>query len=355
MNDLKQKKGYLILEDGTVFEGFLFGAENECVGELVFTTKTDYMNVFTDPNHCSQIVISAFPIGGSYGFNSYFSTPQTHLKGFIVKNWCQEPSNFKSEGNLDTFFMSNNITGFYGTDTRRLVKIVRDKGRVYAKISSSKEYDKNIKTYKPADLIKSVSTKAPYTAGNGRFKIAVLDFGIKNDAKDALINRNCTLNVLPYNTSISKIKAMNPDGILLSDGPEELDNADIICLISDIIKLKVPTLGIGLSHLLAAAAHGLVLNRLKIPHRGNNQPVIDLRTNKIYVTSQNHAYEIQDKNTSVLANIMFKNVNDNSIEGLYYKDINCCTVQFMPKNSGGGLDTNFIFDKFVSMTARLRN
>ena len=351
------KPAYLVLENGKVFEGKFFGAKRDIIGELVFTTgMTGYLETLTDNSYYGQIVLQTFPLIGNYGVIPQDSENLTQTIGagaYIVKSWCEEPSNFRSEGNLDTFLKSVNVTGLYGIDTREVAKIIRENGVMNAKITC----DKNnvdfgeIKNYKVTNAVENVSCKEikEFKSKTGKYKTVMFDFGMKESIKQKLLDRGCDVWVVPYNTTSEKIKDINPDGIVLSDGPgDPAENDGIVCNIKEILKLNIPTFGICFGHQILALANGFKTEKLKHGHRGASQPVKDLSTGKVYITSQNHGYFVSsdsiDKN---IANILFENVNDKTCEGLEYKNHPVFSSQFHPDNYDGPHGTGFLFGRFI--------
>ncbi|MCL1858956.1 MAG: carbamoyl phosphate synthase small subunit [Oscillospiraceae bacterium] len=377
------KPAYLILETGRIFEGKFFGAERDTIGEIVFTTgMTGYLETLTDSSYFGQIILQTFPLIGNYGIissdfeNFENSSGQTGASAYIVKSWCEEPSNFRSEGNLDTFLKSKNITGLYGIDTREVAKIIRETGVMNAKITDNiNNIDfEEIKNYKITNAIKNVSCEnisqfvgariarpqADGRTANGRpYKVVLIDYGMKESIKQKILNKNCDVWVVPYNTTAEKIKNINPDGIILSDGPgdpADESNLEIINNLKEIIKLNIPVFGICLGHQLLALANNFKTQKLKYGHRGANQPVRDLHTGRIYITSQNHGYEVAaesiDKN---IAELWFENVNDKTCEGIEYINAAVFSSQFHPDDCDGSHGTGFLFGRFIDSMEKRRN
>ena len=349
------KTAYLILENGRIFEGEFFGAQRETLGEIVFSTgMTGYLETLTDNSYFGQIVLQTFPLIGNYGVMSPdFESPSAKTNGYIVKSWCEEPSNFRSEGNLDTFLKAQDIPGICGIDTREITKIIREEGVMNAKITGDKnniDFDK-IKNYKITNAVESVSCKElkEFKSENGKYKVVLLDFGAKESVKQKLLDKGCDVWVAPYNTTAQQIKNINPDSIILSDGPgDPADNIVIIDNLKEIIKLNIPMFGICLGHQLLALANGFKTGKLKYGHRGANQPVKDLSTGRVYITSQNHGYEVItesiDKN---IAKASFENVNDKTCEGIEYINKPVFSSQFHPDDCLSPHGTGFLFEKFI--------
>ena len=353
------RAAYLILENGTVFEGKAFGAEKETTGELVFTTAmTGYLETLTDPSYYGQVVIQTFPLIGNYGvIPADFESDSPSLKGYIVREWCQVPSNFRCEGDLDTFLKESGIPGIYGIDTRALTRIVREYGVLNCKISYSpnvtKEELDEIKNYVITEAVESttIKEKEHFDAENGDLNVVLMDFGAKHNIGRELVKRGCNLTVVPAHTTADEIKAMNPDGVMLSNGPgDPSDNTEIIAELKKLCDFGIPTFGICLGHQLLALSQGAKTEKLKYGHRGANQPVIDIALDRTFVTSQNHGYAVvSDSLDPAVGEVSHKNANDQTCEGVRYKNFPCFTVQFHPEACGGPQDTAYLFDEFIDM------
>ena len=281
------RAAYLILENGTVFEGKAFGAEKETTGELVFTTAmTGYLETLTDPSYYGQVVIQTFPLIGNYGvIPADFESDSPSLKGYIVREWCQVPSNFRCEGDLDTFLKESGIPGIYGIDTRALTRIVREYGVLNCKISYSPDVTKEeldeIKNYVITEAVESttIKEKEHFDAENGDLNVVLMDFGAKHNIGRELVKRGCNLTVVPAHTTADEIKAMNPDGVMLSNGPgDPSDNTEIIAELKKLCDFGIPTFGICLGHQLLALSQGAKTEKLKYGHRGANQPAKEVET-----------------------------------------------------------------------------
>ena len=352
------KKAYLVLENGTVFEGKAFGAEKEVTGELVFTTAmTGYLETLTDPSYYGQVVIQTFPLIGNYGvIPSDFESAKPALKAYVVRNRCQEPSNFRCKGTLDTFLQESDVPGIYDLDTRALTRIVREYGVMNCKLVYSIEnIEKDIKEivdYKVLDAVKSVTSKekSEIKADNAKYNVVLWDFGAKDNIRRELVNRGCNVTVVPSTTTASQIVELNPDGIMLSNGPgDPQENKEIIEELSKLCKKKIPTFGICLGHQLLALSQGATTEKLKYGHRGANQPAKETSTGRVYITSQNHGYAVVSKSLPKNARESFINANDGTCEGVEYNDMLAFSVQFHPEASAGPLDTAYLFDKFIDM------
>lgn len=359
-----EQKAYLILENGTIFEGKSFGCVGEVVGEIVFTTAmTGYLETLTDPSYFGQIVVQTFPLIGNYGvIPSDFESKQPHLKGYIVKEWCQEPSNFRCEGNLDTFLKQQGIIGLYGIDTRALTKIVRENGVMNGKIVSSDSISSlsldELSHYTIIDAVENVTCEkeTTFTPDEVKYRVALWDFGAKANIRRELLKRGCEVIEIPAHTTAKRIKELAPDGIMLSNGPG--DPAENVAIINELKKLceeKIPTFGICLGHQLLALSQGAKTEKLKYGHRGANQPALEVKTKRVYITSQNHGYAVMNETLGDNAIMSFVNANDNTCEGIEYTDMPAFSVQFHPEASAGPLDTAFLFDRFIDMIKGGRN
>ena len=347
------KKGYLILQDGQVFEGVRFGAEADTVGELVFTTgMCGYVETLTDPSYAGQIVMQTYPLIGNYGIIREDFEGACCVKGYVVREYCDTPSNFRTDCDLDTYLKEQGVPGLCGVDTRELTRIIREHGVMNAAICDEIPADLTpIKTYAITGVVEAVSCKEPdrYQAeGEERFRVSLLDYGAKRNIVRELQKRGCTVTVLPATTSAEEILAADPDGVMLSNGPG--DPAENVYQIEQIRKLlgKVPMFGICLGHQLTALAAGGSTYKLKYGHRGVNQPVRDLNGVRTYITSQNHGYAV-DGDTVKLGKVRFVNANDGTCEGIDYPELKAFTVQFHPEACTGPKDTSFLFDQFVEL------
>ena len=353
-----EQKAYLILENGTIFEGKSFGSLGEVVGEIVFTTAmTGYLETLTDPSYYGQIVVQTFPLIGNYGvIPADFESKQPHLKAYIVKDWCQEPSNFRCEGDLDTFLKQQGIIGLYGIDTRALTKIVRENGVMNGKIVSSDSITSlsldELSRYTIIDAVKSVTCEKEitFTPEKTNHKVVLWDFGAKDNIRRELVKRGCQVTVVPSYTTAERIKELAPDGIMLSNGPgDPAENVEIIAELKKLCEAKIPTFGICLGHQLLALSQGAQTQKLKYGHRGANQPALETKTGRVYITSQNHGYAVMNETLKNNAVMSFVNANDETCEGIEYTDMPAFSVQFHPEASAGPLDTSFLFDRFIEL------
>ncbi|MFT3951587.1 MAG: carbamoyl phosphate synthase small subunit [Oscillospiraceae bacterium] len=352
------QKAYLILENGTIFEGKSFGASGETVGEIVFTTAmTGYLETLTDPSYYGQIVVQTFPLIGNYGVIAHdFESDCPHVKGYIVRDWCQEPSNFRCEGDLDTFLKRCGIVGLYGIDTRALTKIVREYGVMNGRIVGEDFCGlglSELKNYRILDAVENTTCKEEKVfkpAGETKFRVCLWDFGAKDNIRRSLVERGCEVTVLPASTKAERIFALNPNGVMLSNGPgDPSENTEIIAEIAKVAEKKIPIFGICLGHQLLALSQGAKTEKLKYGHRGANQPATNLKTGRVYITSQNHGYAVVHASLPTGANPVYVNANDGTSEGIEYDYMPAFSVQFHPEACGGPLDTAFLFGEFLAL------
>ncbi len=348
-------KAYLVLENGTTFCGEAFGLTGEVVAEVVFATgMTGYLETLTDKSYFGQIVVQTFPLIGNYGvIPEDFESDVIGPRGYIVREWCQVPSNFRCSGDLDTFFKEKGVIGLSGIDTRALTKIIREKGVMNGAIvtdPSHADLDK-IRSYKVEKAVSSVSTDKSFAFNDDvtDMHIALLDFGLKLNIARELQKRGAKVTICPHNITASELSSLNVDGIMLSNGPgDPKENVEVIANLKEIMQMGIPIFGICLGHQLLALASGFDTAKLKYGHRGGNQPVKDLTTGRVYISSQNHGYAVNsdtiDKN---IADEYFINVNDKTCEGILYKNVNAFSVQYHPEACSGPLDTSWLFDKFI--------
>ncbi|WHH59537.1 carbamoyl phosphate synthase small subunit [Petroclostridium sp. X23] len=357
------KKAILVLEDGTIFEGSSFGMEGDVIGEIVFNTgMTGYQEILTDPSYCGQIVNMTYPLIGNYGVNiDDFESSKPQVKGFIVRELCKSPSNWRSAETLDHYLKKNHIIGIEGIDTRALTRILRDNGTMNGMISTDVESDVNkkieqIKAFTINNPVNEVTCKAPYELKGDGFKVAVIDLGAKLNIVRSLSARGCNVHVFPAHTGAKEIMEIQPDGIMLTNGPgNPKDCESIIENIKILIDSGIPIFGICLGHQLIALAHGADTERLKYGHRGCNHPVKDVTKDLTYITSQNHGYTIIESSLNKeLAEVSHINMNDGTIEGVRYKNKPVFTVQFHPEASPGPKDTAYLFDEFIQAMTRYR-
>ena len=346
-------KAKLILENGMIFYGEAFGYLEEAVGELVFTTvMTGYQEVLTDPSYYGQIVVMTYPLIGNYGINLEDSQSDgVKVKGFIIKEDANLPNNFRCEITLDAYLKRSKIMGFKNVDTRQLTKVIRESGSMKAIITtdelSQKELKEKFSSFSNNGAESNVSRKDILKIEGKKEKIAIMDFGIKKNIIDSFVKRGCDIRVYPSNSSYETIMEYNPDGVFLSNGPgDPEDLPEVVEMIKKFVGKK-PIIGICLGHQLIALALGGKTSKMKFGHRGGNHPVKDIEKNKIYVSSQNHGYQVLE--LPIGMELSHINLNDNSVEGMKNKELKIYTVQFHPEASPGPEETAYIFDDYLEM------
>lgn len=349
-------KSVLVLEDGTYFAGESFGKEGETTGEVVFNTcMSGYQEITTDPSYNGQIVTMTYPLIGNYGFNDFDNESyRPHVQGFIVKELCDTPSNWRNNLSPDEYFKRHNIVGIKSIDTRALTQHIRQFGSMFGIISTEcGNIDfllgkLKVKMAEKRGLVMEVTTKVPvHKPGSGK-RVVVLDFGVKYNIIRSLEKRNCDVVILPAFVSVDEIMSYNPDGILLSNGPgDPADLPGIKLTIQKLLGVK-PILGICLGHQLLGLALGGTTYKLKFGHHGGNHPVKDLITGRCYITSQNHNYALE-KDFSRDIDITHYNVNDGTVEGFRHKHMPVISVQYHPEAAPGPQDSAYIFDDFIKL------
>ena len=351
------KKAYLILSNGTVFEGYKIGADTESIGEVVFSTgMVGYLETLTDPSYAGQIVVQTFPLIGNYGVIPPDFEGTCAVKGYVVRSLCDAPSNFRSEYALDAFLKANRVCGLCGVDTRYLTKILREQGVMNGMISDTPAPPmRAITEYRVAGVVAQVSSterRELPAVGPEKYRVALIDYGAKKSIAAYLQQRGCRVLCFPAGTPGEEILRADPDGIMLSNGPG--DPAEDLYQIDQIKKFvgKKPLFGICLGHQLTALALGGRTTKLKYGHHGVNQPVKEVGGSRTYITSQNHGYAVLAASLTGVGEESFVNANDGSCEGMEYPALNAFTVQFHPEANGGPHDTEFLFDRFLCMMER---
>lgn len=396
-------KAVLVLANGQIFEGKSIGATGVALGEAVFTTGMNgYLETLTDPSYYGQIVTQTFPLVGNYGvIPKDFESSDIHVRGYIVRSICEIPSNFRCELDLDSFLMTKNIVGLCDIDTRALTKVLRETGVMNGIIVSGDSEEakeifsalekpaekakllKKIRDYKITQAVESVTCSAvkieesadvvfrqcaeyrfvpvrsdgtkvndqkeAMKAGKGK-KVVLWDFGAKANIRRELLKRGLNVTTVSGSATAKEILDLAPDGIMLSNGPgDPKENVKIIAEIKKLTKSGIPIFGICLGHQLLALASGADTTKLKYGHRGANQPVKDLETGRVYISSQNHGYAVKNESLPKGAQLSFVNTNDGTCEGITYTKFPAFSVQFHPEACSGPLDTSFLFDKFVAL------
>jgi carbamoyl-phosphate synthase small subunit len=353
------QKGYVLLENGQIFEGKTFGASKEASGELVFTTNmTGYLETLTDPSYYGQMVVQTFPMIGNCGvIPEDFESRGLRLSAYIVREWCLAPSNFRCQGTLDDLLKNADVPGLYDLDTRALTKVIRQRGVMNAMLlherpSNIEALVQSMKTWASPRVddvtCAAVEIESPE---DFKFRVVLMDFGAKGSIGKNLAERGCEVITVPSFTTAEDILVYKPDGLMLSNGPgDPADNTGIIKEMQKLCEKRIPIFGICLGHQLLALAQGGQTEKLKYGHRGGNQPVKDLQTGHMYMSSQNHGYAVSVNHLPKGSSSMrFENGNDFTCEGIDYLDIPAFSVQFHPEAACGPLDTRFLFDRFIKL------
>lgn len=343
------KKAYLVLGNGRIFEGERMGAEGESIGELVFHTGTvGYLETLTDPAYAGQIVMQTFPLIGNYGVIEEDFQGKSAVRGYVVRECCENPSNFRAQYALEKYLKENHICGICGIDTREVTRIIREEGVMNAMICDEPPKDlQSIRDYAVKDAVGGVSCREKqvyFPEGEAAYAVTMIDYGGTKNLIQALVARGCCVTVVPAGTETEKILADMPDGILLSGGPgDPAENAKYIAEVKKLIG-KIPVFGIGLGHQIAALALGGKTEKLKYGHHGSNQPVKD-EYGKMHITVQNHGYTVVAESLKGIGEENFLNANDGSCEGMNYPDKQCFTVQFSPET----YDMQYLYDRFLEL------
>lgn len=347
----------LVLEDGTVFSGRAFGKPGEVGGEIVFNTSmTGYQEILTDPSYCGQIVTMTYPLIGNYGVNSQdFIGEKPFARGMIVREYCRQPSNWRCQGDLDSFMKEYGLMGLEAVDTRALTKKLRSQGTMRGLLTISDENDqalieraRNLPGLSGQRFVSLVATKQQTVIPGDGPRVVVVDFGDHANITAALSQLGCEVIVVPPDTEAQVISGLTPLGVVLANGPgDPKDNPESVAIISNLLS-RYPIFGIGLGHQLLGLALGGDTYKLPFGHRGSNQPVQDLRTDKVYITRQNHGFAVDerslDENTVIVSH---RNVNDQTVEGLRHRTLPLFSLQYQPEAGPGPMDAVSYFREFL--------
>lgn len=349
----------IILEDGSEYYGYAFGDTSEKICEIVFNTSpVGYQEILSDPSYTYQAVVMAYPLIGNYGINADdFETETPTIGALIVRDYNDNPSNFRSVSTLSDVCKKYGVPGIYGIDTRKLVRSIRDLGSRMVLITdidtSLNEGLEKIRAYEqPKDAVEKVSCKqiTKYLVNNGKYHVVAIDCGMKQNIVRSMIEKGCNVTVVPYNVSAEKIEQLNPDGIFISNGPG--DPTDAVPVVETIRRLrgKYPIFGICLGHQMIALAYGAETYKLKFGHRGGNHPVCNLKNGKIEITSQNHSYAVKESSLSNTPLVVtHRNILDNTVEGMECAEDKVFCVQYHPESAPGPQDSAYLFDYFISL------
>lgn len=350
--------GYLVLENGEIFEGERIGTTVDTACEVVFNTgMVGYLETFTDPSYSGQGIVMTYPLIGNYGvIPEDFESEKIWAKAVFIHEMAEFDSNFRKKDSLNKFLRDYKVTGLTNINTRKLTRILRDSGTMNGYVTSNIDnvevIMKKIKEYKVGNVVKEATTKQFLSYGkNFEKQIVLMDYGFKHNIVNSFLKREVGVTVCPSTTPVDRILALNPDGILLSNGPGNPEDCDEeIKILKELYKTNLPILGICLGHQLMALANGFETKKLKYGHRGPNHPVKDLEKDRVYITSQNHGYYVvEDSIDSKIAEVSHINLNDGTVEGIRYKNKKIMTVQFHPEACPGPQDTGIIFDEFINI------
>ncbi len=353
-------KATLILANGAMFQGRSIGATADCVCEMVFNTSmTGYQEILTDPSYAGQGVVMSYPLIGNYGVNHWDNeSSRPWVEAFVVRHLSPRGSNFRCEGELNDFLKDNNITGIEGVDTRALTKILRNQGSMNGMITCAEHFNvaevlDKLRAYKVEGTVERVTRKEPEVfpaQGEQKYRVAMMDYGVKQNMINCLCRRGCEVTVFPASTPAETVLEGGFDGVMLSNGPgDPAENVDCIAQLKKLYESDLPMFGVCLGHQMLALATGARTGRLDYGHRGGNHPVRDIAEGRVFITSQNHGYMVlADSVNPEVAEISHVNVNDNTVEGLRYKRPNCFTTQFHPEANAGPRDTEYLFDRFIA-------
>ena len=353
------KRCLLALEDGETFTGIAFGKAGTTTGELVFNTSlSGYQEIMTDPSYAGQIVTLTYPEIGNYGTNDQdVESRQVFARGLVIRHLSRRYSNWRATASLSEFLEAQGILGISDVDTRAITRHIRDKGAMRSAMSTEiLEPEKLIALAKSssemegADLTEEVSTKEPYKVGVGKYKVAVMDFGVKKSILDQLAARDLALTVYPASATADKMLADKPDAVFLSNGPgDPAACAGVLQELPKLISAGLPIFGICLGHQLLCISMGAQTYKLKFGHRGGNQPVKDLVTGKVEITCQNHGFAVSEDSFPDSLELTHVNLNDHSVEGFRHKTLPIFGVQYHPESSPGPHDANYLFERFFDL------
>ena len=356
---MKEFNKKIVLEDGEEYLGYGFGADKEAICEIVFNTSmVGYQEIVSDPSYTYQMVVMTYPLIGNYGITDEdYETKQPTIGGMVVREYNDLPSNFRYTKTLSEYLEENDIPGIWGLDTRKLTRSIRDKGSrkvIITDITTSKEDAlKKLNAYDiPKDAVSKVSCKKKWYSrtANYKYNVVAVDCGIKLNIIRNLNKRGCNVTIVPYNTTAKEIESLKPDGIFLSNGPGNPEDVkEVIKLVKE-LRGKYPIFGICLGHQMISLAYGAKTYKLKFGHRGGNHPVLNLETDKIEITSQNHSYAVDEKSLEKTDLVpTHKNILDNTIEGVECKKDKVFSVQYHPESAPGPQDSGYLFDKFIKI------
>jgi len=355
-------KKFIVLSDGSIYEGIGFGSDDEVLGEIVFNTSmTGYQEMLTDPSYRGQILVSTYPMIGNYGVTDQFNeSNKVQVKCYVVRDLCEDPFHYSNNKNLNEFLKENGIPGIHSVDTRALTRKIRKFGSKMAIITNNPNIENALikidefGAYEGTNYVDQVSVKniQRYEIKNNNFEIALIDFGVKKNIVRLLNSRGCNVEVYPWNYDFNKLDLKKFDGIVMSPGP-----GDPKTLLNELFGIKkciesLPTLGICLGHQIIAHIYGGETFKLLFGHRGGNQPVKELESGRVYPTSQNHGYAVSDKNFPYELDITHMNINDDTVSGLKHKNKPIISIQYHSEACPGPVDSEYVFDNFIELVKK---
>jgi carbamoyl-phosphate synthase small subunit len=356
------KQAYLVLADGSIYEGFSFGGEADTFGEVVFNTSMmGYQEMLTDPSYAGQILVPTYPLIGNYGTNEQDNeTGRIQVRGFVVREECLEPSHYLNKRTIHQYLLDGGISGIYGLDTRSITRKLRSVGVMMGMITSSMAPQealaelKRKPDYGLTDYVKEVSTKKSYIwekeqSGDYKYNVVAYDCGLKFNILRLLKAKGCEVTVVPCTSTADEILKLNPDGILLSPGPGDPELLDYAVKTVQGLVGKKPIMGICLGNQLIARAFGAKTFKLKFGHRGGNHPVKEFATGRVHITAQNHGYAVDPDTLKDGLEVTHINLNDGTVEGLRHKELPIFTIQYHSEDSPGPMDNRYLFDRFIKM------
>jgi len=357
-------KAILALEDGTYFFGNAFGSRGERWGEVVFNTgMTGYQEILTDPSYCGQIVVMTYPLIGNYGINREdFESRKSYARGLVVKEQCEHPSNWRASYKITDFLAREGVPGISGVDTRALTRHLRSFGTMRGVISNDisdpaalSEKARHCPQLTGQQMVPEVSTPKAYRVEGQGKRVVLIDFGSKLNIIRHLQMRDCDIHVVPHNTGAQEIMALNPDGVMLSNGPGDPTDVPYAAQAVREMAGHVPIFGICLGHQIMSLAMGARTYKMKFGHRGSNHPVKDLITGRVYITSHNHGFSVEEESMAGLGlEVTHRNLNDQTVEGMRHVSLPLFSVQYHPEASPGPTESEYLFEQFLEMMEQHR-